>query len=66
MNTDSKRRVLPLVAALVLIAAAACADMPTDPQVSGKRSVRDTTVAGDDSTTCLRGFVIYQGRVVCN
>ena len=64
MNTTSKTRVLPLIAAVTLIAAAACADSTTAPQVVGKRAVRDTTIE-TDSSSCLRGFVILNGRVSC-
>jgi hypothetical protein len=65
MNVTSKIRLLPLAIAMTLVGAVACADSPTSPQVSGKRSLRDTTVVQGDSTVCRNGYIVHGGRIVC-
>jgi len=66
MHTISKTRLMPFLAAVILVGAVACVDSPTSPQVKGKRSVRDTTVVSGDSTACRSGWVIMNGRIICN
>lgn len=54
-----------LMAAVVLVTAVACVDLPTDPTPShGVRAARDT-VPGD-TTTCRGGFTVVLGKVVCD
>jgi hypothetical protein len=66
MNATSKVRLLPLAIAMILVGAVACVDSPTSPQVSGKHSMRDTTVVEGDSTLCRNGFLVVSGRIICN
>ena len=66
MNNVAKSRLLPLLGATILIGAVACVDSPTAPRVTGKRSLRDTTVLQGDSALCRSGWSIQTGRIVCN
>ena len=66
MNINRKSRLFTLVAGLLLIGSVACIDSPLAPQVKGKRSVRDTSAQGGDSTLCRSGWQQVGGRIVCN
>jgi hypothetical protein len=66
MNVSMKSRVIALLGAIALVAAAACADSATAPTVTGARAPRDTTVAGGDTSLCRSGFTVISGKVVCN
>ena len=59
---------LRIVLFLATLATAACVDASTAPVTSPVegRAVRDTTVIDGDSTQCRSGFVIINGRVVCD
>ena len=63
-----KSRVLALAGAVALVSIVACADSPTEPQVTGTRAPRDTTdgIIQGDTLSCRSGWTIESGRYVCN
>lgn len=67
MRSFSMLRLPTFVGAVVLVSAAACRNAPTSPEMTGRRSPRDTALAFvGDTTACRSGWVIINGRVACN
>jgi hypothetical protein len=62
----ARRRLLDLVAILLLIAAAACADISTAPPRRAPVPTWTPRFDLSDTTACWSGYVVINGRVVCN
>ena len=61
-----KSRILAVVSAVTLITIVACADAPTSPTPRGVRAAKDSTGIQGDTTLCRSGWLIDNGKVVCN
>jgi hypothetical protein len=65
---SAKARVLSLLGAILVMSAVACADSSTAPQPTGARAPRDSSTGfiQGDTLECRGGFIIANGRYVCN